>query len=117
MEWLTVAVQVLLIVLVPWLSLRFPKRYAISQFLSPVILCYAAGMLIANFNLLPVNEEVAHAFNSGTIAMAIPMLLYSTDLRQWVRYARSTIVSFLVCIACGLLSSLLVAAFWGDRLE
>jgi len=117
MEQLSLVLQILLIIGIPYLSLRFPKHYKISQFLSPVILCYAAGMIIANFKWLPINEDLSHRFTEVTVLLAIPMLLYSTDLKEWLKYARSTIISFIVCVLCGLFSSFLIAFLLGHTLE
>ena len=110
-------IQVILICVVPYLSLRFSKGLKISQWLSPVIICYGVGILISNFHLLSIHEDLSHRVSEGTILMAIPLLLYSTDLKAWLKYARATIISFVICVLAGIFSSVVMAFFLGGALE
>ncbi len=77
-----------------------------------------AGILLVNTRVLPISSSVAEVFNAGTILLAIPLLLYSTDFIKWVKVAKITIVSFFLCIISVLfMASLAAFVFEGKTLE
>ena len=86
--------QIVLIVLFPALAIWLTRRFRVAEVLSPVVLCYAVGIVIASFGLFPVDEDISHRFAEVTVLFAIPLLLYSTDLKTWLRSAPSTLLSF-----------------------
>lgn len=102
--------------LFPWLSLRLDKTGKLPAFLSPVVLCYGVGILLANIGVLPENFTLANTVSEVSILLAIPFLLYATDLIGWFRFAKSTLLSFGLVIIAGLLSSAIHAYFWGDAI-
>ncbi len=104
--------QILLILFGPLLALFLVKRIRIEKWLSPVVLAYGLGIILANISVLPMDKAISTTFSEATILLAIPMLLYATDLRAWVQYAPKTILSFALCVASGIVASLLVAYFF-----
>lgn len=101
----------------PWLSLRLDKTGKLPAFLSPVVLSYGIGILLANIGVLPENFSLAHTVSEVSILLAIPFLLYATDLIAWFRFAKSTLFSFALIIIAGLLSSAIHAYFWGNAIS
>lgn len=108
-----IILQVLFILLFPFFSKKIVQKLQVQKFLSPVVLCYGVGILIASFKMFPVHTEIATQFSHLTILFAIPLLLYSTDILAWFKYARSTTLSFFLCI----LSSLICTFTAGFLLE
>lgn len=106
----------LLMLLFPWLSLRLEKTGKLPAFLSPVILCYGVGILLANIGVLPKDFSLANTVSEVSILLAIPFLLYATDLIGWFRFAKTTLLSFGLVIVAGLLSSAIHAYFWGGAI-
>ena len=110
--------QILLILLGPLFANWLVRRIRVDQWLSPVVLAYAIGILFANWKVFSLSQEISTTFSEGTILLAIPLLLYSTDLRAWVKYAPQTILSFALCILSGLTASFLVGFFFqGDVID
>lgn len=109
--------QCLLILGFPIFSIWFCKRYPIGKWLSPVVLCYAIGIIIANVTNLPIQEEVSTQFSEISILLAIPLLLYSTDIAAWLKYARSTVLSFALCMISAILVSVLMAFLFQNSFE
>ncbi|MEM6700469.1 MAG: DUF819 family protein, partial [Bacteroidota bacterium] len=109
--------QCLLIMGFPIFSIWFCKRYAIGKWLSPVVLCYAIGIMIANMTKLPIQEEVSTQFSEISILLAIPLLLYSTDIVTWLKYARSTVLSFVLCVLSAIVVSVLMAFLYQSYFE
>ena len=80
-------VLALLFLLFPALAMFGERRSKVLAWLSPVVLCYALGILLANFRLIPIDDGLAGGFASATVILAIPMLLFSMDFRRWLRLA------------------------------
>lgn len=77
-----------------WLTHRFP----ILDRVGPIIIAYIIGCLLGLTGLIPDTPEV-HKVQTDiatyTIPFAIPLLLFSTDLRSWLKLAPSFIKSTL----------------------
>jgi len=115
MPW--TVLQILLLILFPFLSRRMERLGWLPSWLSPVVLCYAIGIVIRNFHLFPINDEIATAFSEYSIVMAIPLLLYGTRLGQWMKHAKGTLGSFLLCVLSGLICTTLAAVIYQDKLD
>ena len=87
------------------------KRSRVVRFISPVLICYGLGMLFGNQPLIGFSNTVALTLCDITVALAIPLLLFSVDLRAWLRMARATVLSFSLvmvsAVAAGALAHLL----------
>lgn len=100
MEW-SVAVQLALMLGFPAIAIMWSRRSGLGKWLSPVVLCYAAGIAVANFGLLDVHLPLARRASEWSVLLAIPLLLYSTDLEAVSRLARSVLLSFGLCVLSG----------------
>jgi uncharacterized membrane protein len=109
--------QVSIILLCPFLWIHLTRKWSVEKYLSPVVMSYLTGILLANFDIVPLNAEVSKGFGDYSVVLAIPLLLYSTDLLAWVRYAKSTVLSFLLCVLSGILCSGLIALLFKNNLE
>lgn len=117
MEYLQVILQILTIVLGPWCCMQFSRRAGVEDWLSPVVLSYLLGIVLANTGILSIRADVSTHFSEATVLLAIPMLLYGTDLVAWLGQARLTIVSFVLCVVSGILISGLAVMLLGDTVE
>lgn len=98
--------QVLFLYLFPAAVVWFFRRYSKLSFLSPVLLCYLFGFIIANFNV--VDRSLSMTISEISIPMAIPLLLFSAQIARWLRLAKKTILSFVLVIISALASSFIV---------
>lgn len=98
-----VILHIAIILGVPFLSQKVDAMTK-TGLLSPVVLCYATGIVLRNFTPFPVNEPLAIQFYEGSIILAIPLLLFSADLVQTIRFAGKSLLSFMVCVLCGIFS-------------
>lgn len=103
-------IQVLLICVLPYFLTRFTVRMGTQNWLSPVVLCYIAGIGMRNLTPFPLDDGLSMGFSQATIILAIPMLLYSTDFLGWLKLAKTTILSF-VLMSVGVVISALVAGW------
>ena len=82
------AVALLLAACVPALALWLASRYAWARQLGAIVLCYAAGLLAGHSGLLPASTLTARTTLSEiAIALALPMILFTLDVRAWSRTA------------------------------
>lgn len=73
-----------------------------------VLLCYILGMIVGNVGILPESFTVAQnggdstlsLLQSITICLALPLVLFSLDLRKWLKIAKKGMFCMLLaCIA------------------
>ena len=59
-----------------------------------VLLCYIAGALVGNSGLMPQDaSQIQDILSGACVAVALPMLLFSMDVRAWVKTAGKAILS------------------------
>ncbi|MBT8218627.1 MAG: DUF819 family protein [Bacteroidia bacterium] len=104
--------QVLIILIVPFFFIRFSKSSKYGHVLSPIVLCYALGILICNLDLMPINDKISEGFRDISILMALPLLLYSSDLRAWIKTSRTMMIAFGLCLVSGLAATLISTCFF-----
>lgn len=103
--------QVSILLGFPFLSRRMARRGLLPDWLSPVVLCYAAGIVLKNTALFPLNDDWSATATEASILFAIPLLLYATDLKRWLSYAGSSLLSFGLCVLSGVVATV-AAALW-----
>ncbi len=96
---------ILFYILFPALVILLENPFPILKKIGPVIICYATGLIIGNLGILPGNApKVQDGVSTVAIPLAIPLLLFSLNLRAWVKLAGKTFFSMLL----GLISVIIV---------
>ena len=80
----------------PAILLRLHRTYPKRFVLSPVLLCYGLGLLLANTPALSPNSDLLEELVGASIPLAIPLLLFQTSIRQWWRLTSKVLQSFLI---------------------
>lgn len=81
--------------LFPALAIYLCYRFPTINKIGTVILCYLAGITVGNLGILPTGfEAVQKNLSEVSVVLALPLLLYSMDMRKWSRLAGRTILSF-----------------------
>lgn len=70
----------------------------LPSWLSPVILCYALGLVLANVSLLPLDTKLSLTVSEAAVPLSIPLLLFSTDIIRWWKRAKKAVISFALCV-------------------
>jgi uncharacterized membrane protein len=129
MTTLAIIVTIVLSLGFPYLSLRWYRRPGFPHWLSPVVMCYAVGILISNITLLIVPEEtgsalyqaiepVANQLAAVGMILALPLLLFGAQVKKsWRLAAGSGLVSFGLCALAGLAATAFVAYFFREQQE
>ncbi len=78
----------------PAIALALSARFPLLDRIGVVVLCYVAGALLGNLGVLPAEAgPVQETITEVTVALALPLLLFSMDVRAWLRTASAAILS------------------------
>ena len=89
-------ILVLFFLLSPLVILRLCHRYSLLGKIGAVVVAYVIGFVIGNLGLLPMidgHAKVQELLTILTIPIAIPLLLFSMDIKKWTQIAGKTILS------------------------
>lgn len=90
------AIVMVLMVAIPGLLLMKQYSWKAVSALSPAFWAYALGIIIGN--LVPIHVVWIEPIQDITVALAIPLLLFSADLISWKRLAVPTLASLLIWV-------------------
>lgn len=98
-------ILILFYLLSPALILHLNHRYKFVNKLGAVVVAYLVGIIAGNLGIIPESSKpVLDIITMVTIPLAIPLLLFSSDIRKWFSLAGTTALSMLF----GLLSVLIM---------
>jgi len=94
---LTKVLLVAFYLLFPVLVIYLGNSFSIIRKIGSVVICYIVGLLVGNIGILPADIGGTHEIlTSITIPLGIPLLLFSEDIRKWIKMARLTFISLLL---------------------
>lgn len=96
------------LVSIPILAQRWSNRVD-KSWLSPVLICYGVGILLANIPGIPLNDSLSETTSQGSIILAIPLLLFSTRLLHWIRHAQTAVFSFMLAVVAAVAGTITAA--------
>ncbi|RIE17232.1 DUF819 family protein [Candidatus Cryosericum septentrionale] len=75
-------------VIFPALLVYLCYRFAALRKIGTVLLCYAAGIILGNIGLLPKSvAPLQSTVTNLSVALALPLLLFSIDVKKWFKVA------------------------------
>jgi uncharacterized membrane protein len=107
---MTTLFQLLLIFGVPALVLFLEPRVKLVSWIGPVVLCYLVGIIGGTLPFWAPDIQLAGLLTGLSAVLAIPLVLFSTDLNRWKRLAGKTMLSFAFCLLAILISA--SVAYW-----
>jgi uncharacterized membrane protein len=117
-------VLILYCVLMPVVALQLAGRFAWAKFLGPVLLSCTFGILIANQPFMAVTPELdgilsgtSKIISSAAIPLALPLLLFQSDLSKLRVYGKTALLSFVLAVVSVFVGVLLVMATMKGDLE
>lgn len=108
--------QLLILILAPLLLTKMTLRLGTQDLLSPVVLSYLLGIFLRNLTAFPLSNALSMGVSQASILLAIPLLLYSTDIKSWVKLAPKTILAFVLVIISVLISTTLANLYFKELL-
>lgn len=92
-------IQIILTFIIPYFLIRLSELLKIENILSPVVLCYALGLLIRIvFSDGFILKETTDILTQGTIALAIPLILMTSDFKAFIQGSKTILLSFALAI-------------------
>lgn len=89
--------MIVFFLLTPVLVILLEQRFKIVKKIGGVLICYILGALVGNLGLLPGEAYVYQDwFTRLTVPLALPMILFSMDVKKWLKMARSAIASLIL---------------------
>lgn len=95
---MNIVLPLLTMLLFPALVISLEKKFKLIEWLSPVVCCYAFGIVLGNLPGISWNQDLSRNVSEVTVMLATPLLLLSTDFFAWLKLARTTIISFVLLI-------------------
>jgi len=104
--------QALFIILIPLGILYLSGKKKFIGLASPILLSYIAGIAIGNLGL-GLKENISMQISEIAVPVAIPFILYSLDIKKWLRMTKTTTKSFTLVIISAIISTVLSALVLG----
>ena len=115
---MTAAMLIAFYVLFPALVIYLCQRYPAADKIGAVIICYGAGIFIGNCGLLPDGTgRLLDGITTITIPLALPLLLFSLDVGNWLRMAGKTLISLALVLISVVVLALACHLVMGPKLE
>ena len=96
---------------IPMAIVYLCQRFSILRKLGNVVLAYVVGLILGHSGLLPATlGATQEIIISLSIPLAIPLMLFGSDVRMWFRLAPKTIVALLAGIVA--LVVMVVSGYW-----
>lgn len=109
--------QVAAFLAIPAFIVRWERRSKLIQTVSPVVICYAVGITLANTPGLALNAAATSTVTEASVLLAIPLLLMSTDMRRWWRLASQTAVSYGLAVVAVVMASVVGAVLFSPHID
>lgn len=96
-----------LYIIFPAVAIYICYRFPIINKIGVVILCYIAGITLGNVGILPDNAaEFQKLISEAAVALALPLLFFSIDVKKWTRLAGKS----LLCMLLATISIIIVSS-------
>lgn len=98
---------------IPFFVQKYIHKVPISNFLSPIVICYALGIIMSILNKEQNNSyfEIASLISQISILIAIPMLLYGSSSIKILSGFKTLGISFFIASISSAVSCFFIA-FW-----
>ena len=96
---------ILLFIFTPVIVIYLEARYSILKKIGSVLICYGVGLVIGNMDILPEGiDSIQNTITEVTIPLALPLILFSIDVKAWFKMVRSAFTALIT----GIISVLIV---------
>ncbi len=112
------AAQLIIFLILPYLFKKGEERFKWMSFFGTVVWCYLFGIIIGNTASSYIDLKLTNSLIEVSVLLAVPLLLFSLDIKAWLKNTRSTIISFIISLVSISLATLSVSlAFPKGNLE
>lgn len=108
-------ISLLIFLLLPAALIWAETRIKVISWLSPAFWCYALGIFLGN--ILPLDLQASNLTQQAAVALAIPLLLFPSEIKTWSRLAGKTLLSFAIWVFGVGMMSILASFIWKEFFE
>jgi len=102
---------IILFIITPVMVIYLEGKYAILKKIGAVLICYGLGLIIGNMGVLPEGAgKYQNLITEITIPLALPLILFSMDVKKWLKMAKSTFISLIIGLFTVLV--MIFVGFW-----
>jgi len=99
----------------PFVAFRLERVRRLPGFFSAVVLCYLLGILLGNTLPHLVDIALAESLAGGAMLIALPLLLFGSNIKSNWRLAGPGLLAFGLCALAGLLGTGLAAWYFAEQ--
>ncbi len=106
-----IIVLIFLFLITPVVIIYLEGKFSLFKKIGAVLICYAIGLVVGNMGILPEGAgKYQDLLTNITIPLALPLILFSMDVKKWLKMAGSAFSS----LAIGLFTVLLMVfvGYW-----
>lgn len=107
-------IQLLLFLFLPYLFQKGEERYKWMSFFGTVVWCYLAGILMGNLIPEHLNKDITNRMVEVSVLVAVPLLLFTLDIKNWLRNTKTTIISFIISLISISIASFSISMLLSD---
>ena len=107
-------IQVAFVIFFPALILYLEKHSKFVKVASPIVICYVFGIILANIPFINLNRSVFTEVEKISISLAIPLLLFNSNILEWLKHSGKSILSYILSIAAVIISSIVCFYLYRD---
>jgi uncharacterized membrane protein len=88
---------ILCFIVAPAFILYLEGKYKLVKKIGAVLICYALGLLVGNIAVLPQGSDTyQNMLTTLSIPLALPLILFSMDVKKWLKNAGSAMGSLII---------------------
>ncbi len=104
-------ILILVFVIAPVIIIYLESRFSVVKKIGAVLICYGVGLIIGNIGILPEGAfEYQNTLATVTVPLALPLILFSMDVKRWLKLAGSAITSLIIGIFAVIV--VLIIGYW-----
>ncbi len=90
-------IMIVFFIIAPVIILYLETQFSIMKKVGAVLICYAIGLILGNIDILPEGaDKYQDLMTNLTIPIALPLILFSIDVKKWFRMAGSAMTSLAI---------------------
>lgn len=109
-------IQLLLILLVPYIAIRINRLPLFRKWLSPVVISYIVGIVFANFDIIPLGEQLSTTATEVTLMLALPMLLFTANVLTLLKNGKNSLFAFALAIVSAIIGVSMAGWYFQESL-
>ena len=110
-------ILVAFILFFPGAVLYGESKYKLVKWFSPIVICYLFGIILGNLNFLSLNTIIPNEISKISINLAIPLLLFNSNIMEWIGYAGKALLSYVLSIIAVVACSILMHYLYHGEIE